>query len=139
MNAKQNATVGEVMTSSVKLVDGLATVKQAIELMREHQISSLVIDKRHDDDEYGLLVVTDIATKLIGYDRSPDRTNVYEIMSKPVLTVNRQMSIKYAVRLLARFGVSRALVTFDNQLVGLVTLRDMVLRMTAGPNTDTGD
>jgi len=139
MNAKQNATVGEVMTSTVKVVDGLATVKQAIELMREHQISSLVIDKRHDDDEYGLLVVTDIATKLIGYDRSPDRTNVYEIMSKPVLTVNRQMSIKYAVRLLARFGVSRALVTFDNQLVGLVTLRDMVLRLTAGPDTVNGD
>ena len=132
MSAKAYVSAGEVMTPSPKTIDGLATVRDAIELMREHAISSLVIDRRHEGDEYGLLVVSDIATRLIAHDRSPERTNVYEIMSKPVLSVDRDMDIKYAIRLLARFGLSRALVTEGGDLTGIVTLRDMVLRYMAG-------
>ena len=134
MTARDYITVGTVMTTTVKWVDGLATVAQAIAIMKEHQISSLVIDRRHEGDEYGLLVVADIATKLIANDRSPARANVYEVMSKPVLTLDRNMDIKYATRLLSRFGISRALVTEQGTVVGIVTLRDMVLRV-AGDET----
>ena len=139
MSTQDIVTAGEVMTTSVETIDGLASVQEAIDLMREHGISSLVIDRRHDGDEYGLLVVADIATKLIAHDRSPERTNVYEIMSKPVLTVDRKMDIKYAIRLLARFGVSRALVTDNGALVGMITLRDLVLRYMPRGAADRGD
>ena len=121
-------TVREIMTPDPQVVDGLATVAAAMDLMRQRQISSLVIDKRHPGDEYGLVVVADIAGKVLGRDRAPARTNVYEIMSKPVLSVDGGMDIRYAIRLLDRFGVSRALVLEQGQLVGLVTMRDMVLR-----------
>ncbi len=134
MSTKNYVKVGDVMTRSVQSIDGLATVQEAIELMRTHGISSLVIDRRYDGDEYGLLVVNDIATKLIAHDRSPERTNVYEIMSKPVLTVDRDMDIKYAVRLLSHFGIARALVTENGALAGIITLRDLVLRYL--PQTD---
>ena len=120
--------VRDVMTLSPHIVDGLATVTQAIELMRHHGVSSLVIDKRHEGDEYGILVMQDIAAKVIGADRSPDRTSVYEIMSKPVLVVDAGMDIKYAIRKLVRFSLSRALVIDKGELVGIVTMRDMVLR-----------
>ena len=136
MSTKNYVKVGDVLTQSVQTIDGLATVQEAIELMRTHRISSLVIDRRYDGDEYGLLVVSDIATKVIGQDRSPVRTNVYEVMSKPVLTVDRDMDIKYAIRLLSRFGVSRALVTDDGTLIGIITLRDLVLRYVPDPNSD---
>lgn len=128
MNMKNYVTVGDVLSTPVQLIDGLATVQEAIDLMRTYAISSLVIDRRHDGDEYGVLVVSDIATKLIAHDRSPDRTNVYEVMVKPVLTVDLDMDIKYAIRLLSRFGVSRALVTEQGTLAGIITLRDLVLR-----------
>ena len=131
MSGSVYASVRDVMTPSPKVIDGLATVKEAIALMREHRISSLVIDRRHKADEYGLVVVSDIANRVIGRDRSPSRTSVYQIMTKPVLTVACEMDIKYAIRLLDRFGVSRALVTEGGNLVGLVTLRDMVLRYMA--------
>ena len=123
--------VQEVMTPSPTVIDGLATVAEAIEVMRDKKISSLVIDRRHEGDEYGLLVVTDIAERVVAEDRAPERTNIYEVMTKPVLTVDCEMDIKYAIRLLARFGVSRALVTRDGTLAGLVTMRDMVLRYMA--------
>ena len=120
--------VGEVMTPSPRVIDGLATVRQAVELMREHHVSSLIIDRRHDGDEYGMVTVNDIAGKVIGRDRSPDRMNVYEIMSKPVLTVDVDMDIKYAIRILTRFHLSRALVLEKGAMLGIVTLRDMAIR-----------
>lgn len=134
MSKKDYVTAGEVMTPSPKMVHGLTTVQEAIEIMRENVISSVVVEKRYEGDEYGLLVVTDIANKLIAKDRSPERTNVYEIMTKPVVSVDKGMDIKYVCRLLAHFGISRALVTDGGDLAGIVTLRDVVLRyMGAGP------
>jgi signal-transduction protein with cAMP-binding, CBS, and nucleotidyltransferase domain len=128
--------VGEIMMPRPKIVDGLATVEEAIAMMRANRISSLVIDRRHAADEYGLVVVDDIARKVIAADRSPVRTNVYEIMTKPVLTVDSGMAIRYAIRLLAGFGISRALVTEQGALVGIVTLRDMVLHYIDPPATE---
>ncbi|MDH3472828.1 MAG: CBS domain-containing protein [Rhodospirillales bacterium] len=131
MSENSYTRVSEVMTPSPKVIDRLATVQEAIELMRQDRISSLVIDRRHEGDEYGLVVVHDIAAKVIAPDLSPKRVNVYEIMSKPVLTVDCDMDIKYAIRLLARFGISRGLVTEKGTLTGIVTMRDMVLRYSA--------
>lgn len=128
MTENSFTAVRTVMTAEPQMVDGLASVSQAVALMRRHNVSSLVIDKRHDGDEYGIIVFHDIAEKVIGADRSPERTSVYEVMSKPVLNLDVEMDIKYAVRLLARFGLSRALVTEGSKLVGIVTVRDMVLR-----------
>jgi len=120
--------VSQVMTPSPVVIDGLATVADAVALMTEKSVSSLIIDRRDDGDEYGLVVMADIADKVIAPDRAPDRVDVYEIMSKPVLTVEGGMNIKYAVRLLNRFHLSRALVVEHGRLVGIVTMRDMVLR-----------
>jgi predicted transcriptional regulator len=128
MSDETSVTVNAVMTPEVKMIDGLAPVQEAIELMRNDGISSLIIDRRHEGDEFGLVVVGDIAREVIGRNRSAARTNVYEIMSKPVLTVASDMDIKYAIRLLDRFDLSRALVIEAGRLVGLVTMRDMVLR-----------
>ena len=127
MNDRDEPKVGSVMGEPPIAVDRLATVAQAVELMRQRQISSLIIEKQHESDEYGLLVVADIAQKALCADRSLERTNVYEIMSKPILTVDIDMSLKYAIRMLDRFGVSRALVTERGKLVGMVTTRSMVL------------
>jgi signal-transduction protein with cAMP-binding, CBS, and nucleotidyltransferase domain len=120
--------VRAVMTASPLMVDGLATIRDAMDLMRTKNVSSLVVDRRFEGDEYGIVVVQDIAKYVIADDRSPDRVNVYEVMSKPVLTVHAEMDIKYAARLLFRFGLSRGLVIEHNQAVGVVTLRDLVFR-----------
>lgn len=129
MNADSPIRVREVMTPQVRTIGRTATVREAVTIMREAGVSSLVVERRDEEDEFGLLVVTDIAREVIGKDRSADRVNVYEVMTKPVLTLPAEMNVKYAVRLLTRFQLARALVV-DNERrpVGIVTLRDMVLR-----------
>ena len=121
----------DVMGGDLHTIDGLATAAEAMATMQRLKISSLVVTRRHDDDELGLITVSDLAREVITHDRAPDRVNVYEIMSKPALTVRSSMLARYAVRLLVRFGVSRALVVDDAGAPrGLVTLRDLVLGLT---------
>jgi signal-transduction protein with cAMP-binding, CBS, and nucleotidyltransferase domain len=122
--------VGDVMTPAPRVVDGLASVREAVDVMRTEGVSSLVIDRRHAHDEYGMVSVHDIAEKVISANRAPERVSVYEIMTKPLVTVDRGMDMKYAIRILTRFHLTRALVTEKGDMVGIVTLRDMVVRST---------
>ena len=128
MNTQRILRVQDIMPTEVHSIDGLATVANAIVLMRRHGVSSLVVPRHRDDDEFGLVLVSDIAHKVIVENRAPERVNVYEVMSKPVLTLPSEMQARYAVRLLVRFGISRAVVVdHDRNPVGLATMRDLVL------------
>ena len=123
--------VSDLMGAEVHTIDGLATAAEAMATMKQLQISSLVVNRRHDDDELGLITVADLAREVITHNRAPERVNVYEIMAKPALTVRSDMLARYAVRLLVRVGLSRALVVDDTGTArGLVTLRDLVLGLT---------
>ncbi len=128
MSQQRQMRVEDVMTAEVHSIDGLATVADAMALMHRFGVSSLAVNRRDETDEVGMVVVTDIAKNVIGPNRSPERVNVYEIMSKPVVTLPSDMLTRYAVRLLVRFDISRAIVVDqDRNPVGIVTLRDLVL------------
>jgi predicted transcriptional regulator len=128
-NAQTIIRVQDVMTPGVRTIDAMASVRHAVSVMRALDVSSLVVERRDDDDEIGMLVVSDIARDVIGKNLSPDRVNVSDVMSKPVMTLAAEMNVVYAVRLLTRFQLTRSVVIdHRRQPVGIVTLRDMVLR-----------
>ena len=128
MKDEPHIKVEEVMTRTVKTIDSMATVREAMAEMAAAGVSSLVIKRRDERDEFGLLGIADIAAEVVAADRSLDRVNVYEVMTKPVVTLDAEMDIKYGIRLLVRVGLSRGLVVdHDRNLVGIATLRDMVL------------
>lgn len=120
--------VSDVMKRQVDIVDGMTTVSEALHAMKRVETKCLIVDKRHENDEYGMVLIADIAKQVLAKDRAPDRVNVYEIMSKPVLTVDPKMDIRYCARLFERFGLSRAPVVDHDRLVGIISYTDMVLR-----------
>lgn len=129
MTEQSYIKVEDVMSTTIATIDATATVQDAVAKMRDTGVSSLVVERRDASDEYGLVVVSDIAKRVIAENRAAERVNVYEIMSKPVLAVPKDMNIRYAVRLLVQFGLSRGLVVDEHRApVGIVTLRDLVLR-----------
>lgn len=128
MNIKKYEKVREIMAPKVEIIDGLATVADAIQKMRENGFGSLIVAKRDEGDEYGFVNVQAIARLVIEPNLSPERVSVYEIMEKPVLSVRGDMNIRYAIRVLERANQLRALVIDDNKAVGMVNLLDMVLR-----------
>lgn len=120
--------VRDVMTTDLQMMDGLATISEVLMMMRSENIGSVIIAKRDQQDEYGLVTVGDIARNVISHNRAADRVSAYEAMTKPILTLDPDMAIKYAVRLLNNLGVDTALVTDKRELMGIVTFKDMVLR-----------
>jgi len=130
MTSERRVTrVREVMKPQFDVVDGMATVHDAIATMKHVETKCLIVNKRHDDDEYGMLLISDIGRKVLAKDRSPERINVYEVMAKPVITVDPDMDIRYCARLFDRFGLSRCpVVDRHGQVVGIVSYTDLVLR-----------
>lgn len=128
MSQNKIVRVSDVMKREFDLVDGTLTVKEALLAMKHPETRAIIINKRHDDDEYGLVLISDIAKKVLGADRSPARVNLYEIMAKPVLSVPPEMDIRYCARLLERFSIMRAPVIANGTVVGVVSFHDLVLR-----------
>ena len=119
--------VRDVMKKEFDLVEGLTSVEDALEKMQHIGTKCLLVNKRHDNDEYGIVLIADIARQVLAKDRAPARVNIYEIMSKPVMTVDSDMDIRYCARLFDKFGLSRAPVVENQKLVGIVSYTDMVL------------
>lgn len=119
--------VQDVMFRRFEVMDGFSTVADAIRRMRDTRSKALFVARRDPDDEWGILLLSDIAKKVLAKDRSPERVNVYEIMTKPVLGVPPEMDIRYCVRLFEQFGISFAPVMQGREIIGTVRYADMVL------------
>jgi len=120
--------VRDVMKSEVDVVDGMQTVGEALRSMKYPDTRTLIVNKRHDDDEYGVVMFRDMAKKVLARDHSPNRVNMYEIMSKPVISVSPEMDIRYCTRMFDNFGLSRAPVVENGKIIGLVSYTDIVLK-----------
>ena len=126
-NSKQLIRVRDVMKPNYDMIDGKLTVEDALRAMRHVETKTLIVEKRDEDDEYGVVLISDIAKQVLAKDRSPKRVNIYEIMSKPVISVRPDMDIRYCARMFEQFGLSRAPVIEDSKIVGIISFTDMVL------------
>jgi len=119
--------VRDVMKPEFDMVDGMMTVREALDTMKHVETKTLIVDKRHDDDEYGVVLLSDIAKSVIAKDRSAERVNVYEVMAKPVISIRPDMDIRYCARLFESFGLSRAPVIEHGKVIGIISFTDMVI------------
>ena len=127
MTAQNRGPVRDCMRRDVAEVDGKVDVLTALKIMKKAGTTSLIVKRRHQHDEYGMVSFADIAKEVIAKDRAPERVNVYEIMSKPVLSVRPDMEIRYCARLFERFGISHAPVVENDKIIGLVSYYLLVL------------
>lgn len=125
--SKPIVRVGDVMSKEVLCIDGMASAAEAAKRMRAARVSELLVDRRHEDDAWGMVTVTDLVKKVLVPGLDGEKVDVYEIMTKPIITVPARMDIRYAVRLMNRTGVRSAPVEDMGEVVGLVTLSSLVL------------
>lgn len=119
--------VQDAMNDRFIICDGLETVASAIAKVKETGVSTIIVEKRDDNDEYGAVFLSDIAKKVIAQDRAPGRVNLYEIMTKPVLSVLPDMDVRYCARLFEQFGISRAPVIKDHNILGMISYSNIAL------------
>ena len=128
MTEKKRVTVREVMKLEFDIVDGMMSVEDALKAMKYRNNKSLIVEKRDDNDEYGMVLISDVATKVLAVDKSLKRVNIYEVMTKPIVSVDPEMDIRYAARLFDRYDLSRAPVVDNGKVIGIVSYTDMVLK-----------
>lgn len=113
----------DVMNQSFIEMEGLMTVKDALISMKEARAQLVIIKKRN---EHGLVLLSDIAKKVLAKDKAPERVNLYEIMTKPLVSVLPDMDVRYCARLFNQFGLSSAPVIVDGKVMGIVSYNEMV-------------
>ncbi|MGQ9871321.1 CP12 domain-containing protein [Leptodesmis sp.] len=115
----------EIMTQDVVTIRGSATVAEAIELMKIRGYHTLVVDRRHEQDAYGIVTESDIVGKVAAFGKDPKRMWVYEIMTKPCISINPDLGVEYVARLFTNTGIHSAPVV-QGKLLGLVTMSDIL-------------
>jgi signal-transduction protein with cAMP-binding, CBS, and nucleotidyltransferase domain len=128
MSETELMKVRDVMKTEFDMVDGLATVADALRNMQHVETKALIVRKRNADDEYGIVELEDIATDVLARNRSPERVNVYEIMEKPLIGVDPAMDIRYCARLFERYQLYRAAVIEDREVIGIISYTDIVIK-----------
>ena len=128
MQKKRVIKARDVIHTDHLELDGLATIADALKAMIAADASVVIVNKRHEHDAYGILLLTDIAKKVLAQDRAPERVNVYEIMSKPVISLDPDMDVRHCARLFDRFGLSSAPVVENGQVLGIVTYNELVFK-----------
>lgn len=127
MNNKLVQVKDVMTTENYQFADGMMTVSEGIKLAKDNNVSALIINKRNENDEYGLVMLSDIAKQVLAKDRSPERVNLYEIMAKPLVCVLPEMDVRYCARLFERFSIHLAPVIKEREMIGMVDYTNMVL------------
>lgn len=118
--------VKEIMQAEVLTISPLATLREAMAKMKAHKVKSLVVERRDERDAFGIVTYATILSTIVAEEGDIDLLNVYDICAKPALTISRELEIKHAAKLMTNFDIRRVLVTADNELVGIVTMSDIV-------------
>jgi CBS domain-containing protein len=118
--------VQDLMVRNVVTISPIATIRQAMQTMEEHQVKSLVVQRRDVHDVYGIITYTNILKTIVAEEGDIDLINVYDICAKPAITIGAKTQIKYAAKLMVNLNVRRLIVVDGNDLVGIISMNDIV-------------
>jgi len=118
--------VKDVMVSDVVCVSPFAKLREALSLMKKHNVKSLVVEKQHFNDAYGLITYTNVLKTVVAEDGDIDLLNVYDACAKPALAVGKSLAVRQVASLMTEHRVKRILVLEDNDLLGFVTMDDIM-------------
>ena len=108
-------------------MDGMATAAEGVKKMREENVKILIIEKRNPQDAYGIVSVHDLITGVIIPDKTSEEVNLFEIMTKPVISVPADMDVKYVASLLMNIDLHMAPVEENKEFIGMVSLSDLIV------------
>jgi CBS domain-containing protein len=115
--------VEDVMIEDVLTVEQDIIVKKAVEIMNKYEIGCLIVTKR--GKPIGIVTERDMLTRVLAELRSPEKTKIADIMSRPLIIADPKMELEEAAKLMFKMKVKKLPVVLNGKLVGLVTLTDI--------------
>lgn len=114
-----------LMQKDIQQVSPRATLREAAERMRDKRIGSLFIGE--GEKQIGIISEGDFVRKAIAEGLNPDSTPVESIMSRPIISIDIDQTAKEANDLMATKGVRHLAVTNRGKIVGVISVRDLVI------------
>jgi len=117
-----------IMTPKEKLVtiSPMATIRDALQLMKKHSVRSIIVDKSTPNSAYGLVTFKNILQSIIAEDGDIDLLNVYDIATTPAFSVSAKLDVKFAAKMMVQNSIKRLLVIDNNELQGIITMTDII-------------
>jgi len=118
--------VDEIMTKKLEIISADASIYDAIERMIDKRIRSLLVKPRDEHDVNGVITVRDIVYKALGKNLDLNKTKVSEIMSKPVVFIDKGVDVEHAINLMTKFNITRVFVSEGKEILGIISLLDVM-------------
>jgi len=116
--------VEDVMVKTVITLEANATVREAVAIMNERDISCVVMV--HDGSPIGIITESDMLKRVLLEAKDPAKTKASQIMTAPIIHGEPQMSVQDAVKLMVQKKIKKLPILEQERLVGLITLTDLV-------------
>jgi CBS domain-containing protein len=103
----------------------------AARIMRDRGIGSLFVT--NGKEVVGIITDTDMVRRVVAAGADTTKTTVEQIMSAPILTIEEGKTLLDANDLMAQTHLRHLGVTRDGKLVGMISVRDLVVFLTNLP------
>lgn len=120
-------TAKDIASDKLFYIDGLDSVRDAIAVMKEHDVQALIIKKRNEADANGIVTVKDIIRGVVVPNKTFDEVSVYEIMTKPIVSIPSHLNVKYVPRLMHNCKISVAPVEENGKYIGIINFTDFLI------------
>lgn len=120
--------VRDIMTQEVIAIQDTATVAQAIALMQYHKVRSLIVEHPEGQTAYGIITERDIVYQVMAPGKDPYEIGIQELVREPCITAHPDLTVEELAQLLAASGIQRAPVINEQQLLGIVSVTDLVMK-----------
>jgi signal-transduction protein with cAMP-binding, CBS, and nucleotidyltransferase domain len=116
--------IGDYMITNVLSIDVESSVQEAAQFMVTHNIGSVLV--KEFDEYVGIVTETDLTRKVLGKGLNADSTAISEIMTSPVLSMDRYLPVEEANRFMHKNKIRHLAVTEEDKIVGVLSVKDLV-------------
>ncbi len=116
--------VKDLMRRDIATIDFNSNIKDAATIMRNKKVGYAIVLK--DNVPVGIITERDITWKIVAEGLDIYQTNVYEVASSPLISVDPDADLSAAADLMEKYNIRRLPVIKDNKLYGIITATDIV-------------
>jgi CBS domain-containing protein len=113
--------VRDFMTRGVLTIDSEKTILEAAELMSQKEVGDVVVLK--GEIPRGIVTERDFVRRVVAR-KTPLDTKISDVMTKPLITISPDASLKEAARKMINSGIRRLPVVKQHKLVGIIVVSD---------------
>ena len=120
-----------IALEKIRTADRDTPIKIGAEQLRDHNIGSLFVTK--GTEIIGILTDTDVVRRCVAAGVDPNKGTVEHIMSAPIVMIDENKTLLDANDLMAQSHVRHLGVSRNSKLVGMISVRDLVVFLTNLP------